>query len=140
MYKQHIKSGAKVTLAVRNRKTSRYLLFDKKSANLCGWKNEKTGETILKDDNLLGKDERIKKAFNQLAFSGLHIINSSFLQSESLQKMYEGSFSIIKVYLHFMQYGAGSIKAFEDNESIWLDVGKIKQLELAKEYLHLIDF
>ena len=39
----HLQSNVLATLAVTNRSTSRYLLFDDNN-NLCGWKNEITGE------------------------------------------------------------------------------------------------
>jgi MurNAc alpha-1-phosphate uridylyltransferase len=38
-YEAHLKNNSVATLAVRNRKSSRYLLFDDKDI-LCGWKNE----------------------------------------------------------------------------------------------------
>ncbi|MDX1666055.1 MAG: sugar phosphate nucleotidyltransferase, partial [Saprospiraceae bacterium] len=43
---RHRRSGALATLAVRDRKSSRYLLFDEKY-RLCGWRNEKTAEERL---------------------------------------------------------------------------------------------
>ena len=43
MAEQHISSNALATLAVTNRKTNRYFLFDELET-LCGWRNIKTGE------------------------------------------------------------------------------------------------
>jgi len=43
MIKQHLAQKPLATVAVTTRKTSRYFLFDEID-NLCGWKNEKTGE------------------------------------------------------------------------------------------------
>ena len=43
LYENHLKSGATATLLVSQRKTARYLLFNKEN-KLCGWHNNETGE------------------------------------------------------------------------------------------------
>ena len=53
------------TLAVTTRKTTRYFLFDE-MPNLCGWKNEKTGEQ---------KISRESSGLVEKAFSGIHVIS-----------------------------------------------------------------
>jgi len=62
MYQESLQNQAIATLAVRQRETSRYLLFSKKTHKLTGWKNIKTGEV---------KTARRAKNPISLAFSGV---------------------------------------------------------------------
>ncbi len=109
----HNKNNALATLAVKNRNTSRYLLFDKNS-KLCGWKNDKTNEKII-----------IKESSNlkALAFSGIHLIESSIFDLI----IEEGVFSIIDLYLRLLK--DHKISGFIHNESEWLDLGKQSSIE-----------
>lgn len=115
----HQKQGALATLAVRNRSTSRYLLFDESNV-LHGWTNIKTGITKIRrlpDTNLQSR-----------AFSGIQIINPrifSFLKQK-------GAFSIIDTYLACAK--TEKIVAFPHDDSRWLDVGKHESLEKAKYF------
>ncbi|MBS1934739.1 MAG: NTP transferase domain-containing protein, partial [Bacteroidetes bacterium] len=79
------------TLAVTDRKTSRYFLFDEED-KLCGWINTKTGEE---------KISRKKKGLIQKAFSGIHIIDPGIF---SLIKQ-QGKFSIVDTYLDIEKTG-----------------------------------
>ena len=66
-YNNHIQNNVLISLAVAERKTSRYFVFNKSNL-LVGWLNESTNETRgieLFDDNIHQK----------LAFSGIHIID-----------------------------------------------------------------
>ena len=52
LLKDHLKTKAFVTLAVRNRETQRYFKFDQ-NKQLVGWINKKTGESkISRQENL----------------------------------------------------------------------------------------
>eukprot|EP01136_Pigoraptor_vietnamica_P021453 Opistho-1_new@71591 len=69
MIQQHKSAPVLATLAVTERETSRYFLFDERSV-LSGWCNVKTGE------------EKIVRAVTPLirkAFSGIHVINTPLL-------------------------------------------------------------
>lgn len=113
----HIQSEALATLAVRNRKTSRYLLFDHETMRLHGWENVKTGERKepLPCDNCI-----------QLAFSGIHVVHREIMryippqQKLSLTPQYLdlASNHLIKGYLHM--------------EGSWMDVGKYDDLVKAR--------
>ncbi len=116
MYHSHLRSGALATLAVRQRETSRYLLFNHHN-NLSGWKNTKTEESIIVRNS--------QKKFKELAFSGIHIIQPSIFRYMNQ----EGKFSIIETYLDLAK--KHKIKAYSHNEGYWLDVGKPEQLEKA---------
>ena len=64
----HIENEALATLAVKERPTSRYLIFDKKTMQLCGWENVKTGETL---------ESRCTDNPVKLAFSGIHVVSKA---------------------------------------------------------------
>ncbi len=108
----HKKHGALATLAVRKRKSSRYLLFDGNS-QLQGWENTKTKEQILLSD----------KALHPFAFSGIHIIHPRFFSN--VQKT--GAFPIIPVYLELAK--KERIAGFDHSDTIWADMGKMSELE-----------
>jgi len=113
----HNNNNALATLVVKKRKTSRYLLFDKKYV-LCGWENLKTGEKIItkKEGNLI-----------PLAFSGIHIVDSSLFELINEQ----GVFSIIDLYLRLSrQY---IIKGYVDKISNWFDLGKVESIQEFKK-------
>lgn len=111
----HSKSQAFVSLAVRKRPTSRYLLFDEHHI-LCGWENINTKEQIIVDSQALLKP---------LAFSGIHVINPAIFELIPNK----GKFSIIPEYLNLAK--AHKIIAYQHDEDFWMDVGKADQLEDA---------
>jgi len=122
LYQANLKSNSIATLTVRDRESSRYLLFNSENI-LCGWKNTKTGELIssCKIDLL-----------HEFAFSGIHIINPevfSLMPDDDV-------FSMIDLYLDIMR--DNKIIAHIDNDSFWLDVGKTESLKIAEENFHLI--
>ena len=96
------------TLAVTNRNTSRYFLFDEDN-NLCGWRNVKTNEQKIS----IEKSELIQKAF-----SGIHIIEPKIF---SLIKQ-SRKFSIVETYLELAK--TEIIKGFDHSNSKLVDVGK----------------
>jgi len=124
MINQNNRLGVLATLAVRNRITSRYLLFDGNGI-LSGWENRKTGQKIISQD---------VSPLVPMAFSGIHIINPEIfnLLTES------GKFSIINAYLRLSEENI--IKAYDHSESLWLDVGTVEKLKEAEEsYRHLFE-
>lgn len=115
-YHQEKKSLA--TLVVRQRETSRNLMFDQ-NLELSGWKNFSTGETrISREDSFDGA--------RPLAFSGIHLIEPGLLELITE----EGKFPIIDLYLRLAK--THSIKAFIDQSDLWMDLGKPEQLEAAE--------
>ena len=117
MIQQHKTQKPLATLAVSDRKTSRYFLFDELN-NLRGWKNEKTGEQKMSRDT---------KIFTQKAFSGIHIISPAIF---SLIKQ-EGKFSMVDVYLQLAK--THDITAFDHSNSKFIDVGKPESILKAAE-------
>jgi len=116
---QHNKNNALATLVVRNRKTSRYLLFSNDNT-MCGWKNINTGEQIL---------SRTYLKYNEYAFSGIQILSTKIF--ELLKKHENTKFSIIKAYIELSK--KHKIKAFIDKSKYWIDAGKPETInELSK--------
>lgn len=117
MIEPHLSSKALATLCVSQRKTSRYFLFDEQD-NLCGWRNVNVNqETIVKPaDNYIEK-----------AFWGIHVISPQIFQ---LIKR-EGKFSIVDAYMDLCK--DHTIKAYDDTDSKFIDVGKPESIALAEE-------
>ena len=112
----HKENKVLVTLAVRDRKTSRYLLFDN-DFTLCGWQNVKTGEKKIARD---------KPGLIPFAFSGIHIIEPAIfnLITET------GRFSIIDVYLKLAK--EYRILGYDHSLTQWLDLGRTENLKEAE--------
>lgn len=119
LYQKHIDSNALATLAVKNRKTSRYFLFDN-SNQLIGWKNMKTNEIRM---SRAGNGK-----LNALAFSGIHIVNPNIF---SLMQE-DGKFSITDVYLRLSR--THKIIGYQCERSIWMDLGNSDNLAKAEDY------
>ena len=117
MAEQHVASKALATLAVTNRKTNRYFLFDELET-LCGWRNNKTGEQ---------KISREAAKYIQKAFSGIHIISPAIF---SLIKM-KGKFSMVDVYLDLCK--TYTISGYDHSISKFIDVGKPESIAIAEE-------
>jgi len=120
MVRTHRANQALATLAVQNRETSRYLLFDDE-IQLCG---RRLG--------LEGKAEVVRQAefLQALAFSGIHIISPRLLPMITET----GAFSIIDVYLRLAAQGQ-NILGFRADEYDWRDLGKPEQvIEAAAEW------
>lgn len=124
MYRSHLHSGALATLAVRERATNRYLLFDT-NMKLCGWENRQTGEKILHSTGITP---------TPLAFSGIHIISPEFLKLFPTEE----KFSIIKTYLSLAEHY--TITGYRDVAEYWIDAGKPESLARAAEVIHHITF
>jgi N-acetyl-alpha-D-muramate 1-phosphate uridylyltransferase len=105
------------TLAVTNRNTSRYFLFDEDD-ELCGWRNVKTNEQKISKE---------KPKLIQKAFSGIHIIEPKIFP---LIKQ-AGKFSIVDTYLELAK--TETIKAFDHSNSKLVDVGKPESLIEAEK-------
>jgi NDP-sugar pyrophosphorylase family protein len=122
MVRLHRQRNALATLAVQDRKTSRYLLFDEQD-ELCGRR-------------MVGNDKQSTEFVRQapepraLAFCGIHVISTRFLNVMSE----EGVFSIITSYLRLASLGE-KILAFRADESYWRDLGKVEAVSQAAQEL-----
>ena len=109
LQRHHDQNSGLATLVVRDRVTSRYLLFNE-GLQLCGWENVNTGEKKITREN-----QPVMKRF---AFSGLQIIEPAMFELISEQ----GTFSLTEMYLRLS--ADHRIVGFVDKESFWLDAGK----------------
>jgi NDP-sugar pyrophosphorylase family protein len=112
LYRAHLAAPALSTLAVRNRKTSRYLEFTP-AGELCGWKNIKTGERKISKSSTETED---------WAYSGIAVIDPALFTFFPDKEV----FSIIEVWLAAAK--AGVIRNFPHDGTDWLDVGKPEAL------------
>lgn len=122
MLQQHKSSGAIATLAVSDRETSRYFLFDEEK-HLCGWRNIKTNKEII---------ARPSSALVQKAFSGVHILSPAiFKYLDKYQgKDFPQKFSIVDPYLEITE--KESILSFDHTGSKLIDVGKPESIAMAE--------
>jgi mannose-1-phosphate guanylyltransferase len=116
----HNENRALATLAVQERESSRYLLFDD-HGELCGRRIglDQEPELVRASPNL-----------QALAFSGIHMISPRLLTNMSE----EGVFSIIATYLRLAGKG-DKILAFRADEYYWRDLGKLEDLRQAEQDL-----
>lgn len=120
MVQFHTEHQALATLAVQDRKTSRYLLFQE-DFELCGRRFGPDGTTEL---------VRSGQPVQALAFCGVHVISPRFLGMLSE----EGPFSIIASYLRLAALGE-KIVCFRADEYYWRDLGKPENIAQAAEDL-----
>ena len=123
LYHAHQSSNAAATLAVSERATSRYLLFDN-SNRLQGWINESTGE-----QKPINKTLEITK-LRKYAFSGIQVISPELLECI---KKHNGAFSIIDLYLEQMEQMP--INGVCTTDEIIIDVGKMATFEEANDFI-----
>jgi NDP-sugar pyrophosphorylase family protein len=109
MVQVHTENQALATLAVQDRETSRYLLFDEQ-LQLCGRRSghDQKNEFV-----------RCSQPVQALAFSGIHIISPRLFA----MMIEEGVFSIITSYLRLAALGE-KILAFRADEYYWRDLGR----------------
>ena len=118
MVERHRQRGALVTMAVQERETSRYLLFDERM-QLCGRRMGRDGQPEL---------VRHTPEASAFAFTGIHVISPRMIGMMTE----EGVFSIIPTYLRLA--GAGEkIFGFRADEYYWRDLGKLSELQQAEE-------
>src|ERR1700686_1289735 len=118
MVQSHRENQALATLAVQERETSRYLLFDAQN-QLCGRRAGRDREPEI---------VRSCEQTTALAFSGVHVISPRLLT----RMTEDGVFSIIDSYLRFA--GAEEkIVAFRADEYYWRDLGRPANVTQAAE-------
>ncbi len=121
----HNKTSALASLAVRQRDTSRYLLFNNKMI-LHGWKNIKTNEIKIARNTTA--------QLSPYAFSGIHVISTDIFRLFTET----GKFSIIESYLRLAtKY---NINGFDHSRGHWFDLGKVGNIaEAEREFPFIID-
>jgi NDP-sugar pyrophosphorylase family protein len=117
----HSEHKALATLAVQDRETSRYVLFDEQH-QLCGRRSGHDGKCEL---------VRPSPKSEALAFSGIHVISPRILGL----MIEEGIFSIIPTYLRLAAQGE-TILAFRADEYYWRDLGRPENVAQAARELN----
>lgn len=120
MVQFHNENQALATLAVQDRETSRYLLFDEQ-LRLCGRRSGRDQKAEL---------ARCAQLVQALAFSGIHVISPRLFA----MMMEDGVFSIITSYLHLAAQGE-IILAFRADKYYWRDLGRPEDVMRAAEEL-----
>lgn len=118
LFNTHKNSGCLATMAVKNRQTQRYLIFNEDDL-LCGWKNLKTGE--------LKMIRSCHKILRPLAYSGIQVISPEVFQFMPDKKV----FSIIELYLTLAQNH--KICSYVHDDSFWMDLGKVENIHTAED-------
>lgn len=118
MRQAHLETSALSTLAVHDRETSRYLLFDQ-DGQLCG--RRKGSDHV---DELIRPTEEARA----LAFSGIHVISPRIFSMMTE----EGGFSIIDSYLRLAAAGE-KILAFRADQYYWRDLGRPESISQASQ-------
>jgi NDP-sugar pyrophosphorylase family protein len=118
MVRLHRERGALATLAVQERTSSRYLLFDG-LGELCGRRAGRDGTPEM---------ARAAAGVEALAFCGIHVISSRIFGE--IQE--EGAFSIIPMYLRLAAEGE-RVQAFRADGCYWRDLGRPESIRQAAE-------
>jgi NDP-sugar pyrophosphorylase family protein len=120
MVQFHTERQALATLAVQDRETSRYLLFDEQ-LQLCGRRagRDQTPELV-----------RPAQQVQAWAFSGIHVVSPRLLE----MIIEEGAFSIITSYLRLAALGE-NILGFRADKYYWRDLGRAEDLAQAEDDL-----
>jgi NDP-sugar pyrophosphorylase family protein len=118
MVQFHIQNQALATLAVQNRETSRYLLFDQRH-QLFGRGTGRDPKTAIVQP---------AQPMQALAFSGIHVISPRLFPMMTD----EGVFSIIDCYLRLAAQEE-KILAFRADEYYWRDLGKPENVRQTTE-------
>jgi NDP-sugar pyrophosphorylase family protein len=123
MLQTHDEAESLATLAVQQRDTSRYLLFDDH--------DQLRGRRIVSKES--GKKDEIAPSVKDpvaLAFSGIHIVSPRLLKMITE----DGVFSIITTYLRLASQGE-RISAFRADDYSWRDLGRLEDLQKAERNL-----
>lgn len=112
LIQHHIVQQNFATLAVRDRQTFRYFLFNSDNMHLAGWKNHKTGEEKISTP---------LKEYKSLAFSGIHIV-----KNDIFPLIPQGKLSFTPLYLELAK--GHPIQGYPHQQDEWMDFGKYEEL------------
>jgi len=120
LYSTHLKNNSLATLAVSDRISTRYFLFDE-NFRLQGWKNAQTGE-------MRPEGKVLSENLLPLAFSGIQVLSP---QVFGLMENFPQKFSIIDFYLQNLEK---NLTGFVPNNFTIIDVGKPETLLRAEGF------
>lgn len=105
----HEEGGALATLAVKDRPTSRSLLMDRDGL-LKGWRDNRSGETILTGD---GKEE-----LTPIAYSAIQVMDPAIIEHFPGEKR----FGLMPFYLELSK--KHPVRLYRHDEDTWTDMGR----------------
>lgn len=111
------------TLAINQRETSRYILFDEQ-LQMRGWTNIKTGE--VKPSTLV-----LSESLKKFAFSGIHVVGEEIIPY--LEERKEEVFPIMDFYISLCQ--EAEVRGIDVTGKKWVDCGKPEHLDTAKDII-----
>lgn len=118
------------TLAINQRKTSRYLLFNNRQ-QMCGWTNVSTGEVkpaTLRKDPETSLEEM---GYQKYAFSGIHVVDHHM--AIDLDDRQQSIFPIMDFYIDLCQ--KKTVQGVDVTGQKWVDCGKPEHLDVAKQII-----
>ena len=118
-FHHHQQTGSFISLAIAERKTSRFLLFNEHN-RLCGWRN-------IKGDDIIEKITMPASSYVQKAYSGMAIFEPGIFDHITMT----GKFSVIDVYLQLAQYKI--ISGYDHTGDKWVDVGRPESVAMAEK-------
>jgi NDP-sugar pyrophosphorylase family protein len=119
LLEHHISDNAIATLAVKQRTTSRYLLFNRQQ-KLIG---RQAGEDLI-----IADPEATNKSFRALSFLGVHLVSPQLFKYFPEEKV----FSILDVYLNAVGNGE-TIRGIIPEHTFWVDVGRKESIAKAEK-------
>jgi NDP-sugar pyrophosphorylase family protein len=114
----HEQQQAAISLAIAQRDTSRFLLFNDQ-VRLCGWRN-------IKEHAILEKIAVPASHYLQRAYSGIALFEPSVLE----EIPFTGKFSLIDVFLHLAP--SSIISGYDHSGDKWVDVGRPESVPVAE--------
>jgi NDP-sugar pyrophosphorylase family protein len=111
LYAAHAQSGAIATLAVKERVTTRSLLMNK-AGLLKGWRDNRTGDTILVDK---GTEELFP-----IAFSAIHVMDPAVFPLFPRER----KFPLMPFYLELAK--KHPVHLYRHDRDSWTDMGKME--------------
>jgi len=111
LYRAHLSHGAIATLAVKERVTSRSLLMNQEGL-LKGWRDNRSGETILVDP---AREDLIP-----IAFSAVQVLDPEVFSHFPRQK----KFPLMPFYLELAR--THPIFLYRHDRDSWTDMGKLE--------------
>jgi NDP-sugar pyrophosphorylase family protein len=114
----HLASPSIATLAIQERKSSRKFLFDDKMI-LCGWENKRSFEKIISHTS--------QTILTEYSFSGVQIVDPGIFKYFPNKDV----FSLIELYLAAAK--KEKIIGYIHNEDLWIDIGKLENLDIAEK-------
>jgi NDP-sugar pyrophosphorylase family protein len=111
LYRAHVEEGAIATLAVKERVTTRSLLMNSEG-KLKGWRDNRSGETILMDEE--------ESALIPIAFSAIYVLDPEIFTLFPKEK----KFPIMPFFLELAK--SRDILLYRHDRDQWTDMGKLE--------------